>query len=63
MTDLLFDFHIPMVQAAVKPIQCALEEPGFIFGGFGISNGWLDNHNLVRREDALTECILKNLLV
>ncbi len=42
----------------MKPAQRALEEPVFIFGGFGISDGWLDNCNLVWREDALTECVL-----
>jgi hypothetical protein len=53
-----FDPHIPMVQTAAKPVQRALVEPVFIFCGFGISDGWLDNCNLIRREDALTECNL-----
>jgi hypothetical protein len=53
-----FDLHMPMAQTMAKPVQCALEQPVFIFGGFGISGGGLDNRNLIRREDALIEYVL-----
>jgi hypothetical protein len=52
-----FNFPIPMLQTTAKPIQCALEEPLFIFGCFWISDGWLDNLSFVGREDALTKCV------
>jgi hypothetical protein len=46
-----------MSWAAAWPVQCVVEEQIFVFGSFWIFVGWLDNCNLVWREDTLTKCI------
>ena len=46
-----------MPRAAPKSIKHPFEEPRFIRGGVGIAARGANNSNLVRRKDALTECI------
>jgi hypothetical protein len=46
-----------MPWAAPKSIECPFKEPLFIRGSFGIAARGANNSNLVRRKDALTECV------
>jgi hypothetical protein len=46
-----------MPRAVPKSIEHPFKEPIFIRSGFGIAAREANNSNLVRKKDALTECV------
>jgi hypothetical protein len=49
---------IPVPWTTAKAIESLLKQPVFIFCGVGITGGWTDNCDFLRREYALAEGVL-----